>query len=262
MPSRQSLAQQQTELTTKISDRNQRLSQEKAKAKTEDSTENLMAQRDNIHHQLEQSQEVIIHLSTKLKSNQQAKEHAQEQQKAIAKQQMEYARWSKLNELIGASDGKKYRTFAQGLTFEQLIIYSNLQLQSMSDRYQLFHDPKQPLELYVIDAYQAGEIRSVKNLSGGESFLMSLALALGLSKMTSQHVRVDSLFLDEGFGTLDEETLHQALDTLSHIQQDGKLIGVISHMRTLKERINTQIAITPSSGGRSIITGPACRQIK
>ena len=120
----------------------------------------------------------------------------------------------------------------------------------------MVRDPDQPLELSVVDNYQAGEIRSTKNLSGGESFIVSLALALGLSRLASRNVRVDSLFLDEGFGTLDEETLETALDTLASLQQDGKLIGVISHVQALKERIRTQLSVQPVSGGRSRRAGP------
>jgi exonuclease SbcC len=163
-----------------------------------------------------------------------------------------------LHNLIGSADGKKYRTFAQGLTFELMVAHANRQLEKMTDRYLLTRDESQPLELNVVDNYQAGEVRSTKNLSGGESFIVSLTLALGLSQMASKKVRVDSLFLDEGFGSLDEETLETALEALSALQQDGKLIGIISHVSALKERINTQISITPLSGGRSTICGPGC----
>jgi len=117
---------------------------------------------------------------------------------------------------------------------------------------------REPLELNVVDSYQAGEICSTRNLSGGESFIVSLSLALGLSHMASKNVRVDSLFLDEGFGTLDEEALETALKTLAGLQQDGKLIGVISHVPALKERISTQIQVNPQTGGRSMISGPGC----
>ncbi|MCB1675841.1 MAG: hypothetical protein KDI01_06095, partial [Halioglobus sp.] len=102
---------------------------------------------------------------------------------------------------------------------------------------------------------------STKNLSGGESFIVSLSLALGLSHMASKNVRVDSLFLDEGFGTLDEEALDTALETLAGLQQDGKLIGVISHVPALKERISTQILVSPQTGGRSQISGPGCGKL-
>jgi exonuclease SbcC len=104
-------------------------------------------------------------------------------------------------------------------------------------------------------------VRSTKNLSGGESFIVSLSLALGLSQMASRNVRVNSLFLDEGFGTLDEDALEMALETLASLRQDGKLIGVISHVAALKERIDTQIQIIPEAGGRSVLSGPGCYRI-
>jgi exonuclease SbcC len=128
----------------------------------------------------------------------------------------------------------------------------------MTDRYLLTRDIHQPLELNVIDSYQAGEIRSTKNLSGGESFVVSLALALGLSQMAGRNVRVESLFLDEGFGTLDDETLDTALETLAGLRHDGTLIGVISHVAALQERIGTRIQVVPRTGGTSILRGPGC----
>ncbi len=198
-------------------------------------------------------------LQQQLRRNASLKQQFGEQQQAIEAQQRELSRWEQLHELIGSADGKKFRNFAQGLTFELMVGHANRQLQKMSDRYLLVRDADQPLELNVIDNYQAGEVRSTKNLSGGESFLISLALALGLSGMASRNVRVDSLFLDEGFGTLDEEALETALDTLSGLQQEGKLIGVISHVQALKDRISTRIEVQPVSGGRSRITGPGCQ---
>ncbi|MCY4427970.1 MAG: AAA family ATPase [Halieaceae bacterium] len=194
----------------------------------------------------------------KLETNAKLKQRQQVQLQAIEAQQDECSRWDLLHELIGSADGKKYRNFAQGLTFETVIGHANRQLQKMTDRYLLSRDSAQPLELNVMDNYQAGEVRSTKNLSGGESFIVSLSLALGLSRMASENVRVDSLFLDEGFGALDEEALDTALETLSSLQQDGKLIGVISHVPALKERIGVQIQVTPQTGGRSMIDGPGC----
>jgi exonuclease SbcC len=139
-----------------------------------------------------------------------------------------------------------------------LIGHSNRQLLKLTDRYLLRRDPSQALALKVIDNYQAGAERSTKNLSGGESFIVSLSLALGLSHMAGKNIRVDSLFLDEGFGALDEEALDTALEALSGLRQGGKLIGVISHVPALKERISTQIRVIPLPGGRSILTGPGC----
>jgi exonuclease SbcC len=198
--------------------------------------------------------------------DQQLRQHAEQQQRhrtrlqAIELHKRECERWERLHSLIGSGDGKKFRNFAQGLTFELMVAHANRQLQKMSDRYILVRDNSEPLELNVIDNYQAGEIRSTKNLSGGESFIASLALSLGLSSMASRNVRVDSLFLDEGFGTLDEDALETALETLSGLQQDGKLIGIISHVPALKERIGTQIQVEAGSTGRSGISGPGVKR--
>ena len=197
----------------------------------------------------------------RLKDNDEARQRQQSLSEQIDRHRDEVERWGRLHELIGSSNGKKFRNFAQGLTFELMVSHANQQLQKMTDRYLLVRDREQPLELNVIDNYQAGETRSTKNLSGGESFIVSLALALGLSGIASRNVRVDSLFLDEGFGTLDEEALDVALDTLSGLQQQGKLIGVISHVAALKERIGTQIIVAPVAGGRSRLSGPGCRSL-
>ncbi|MDL2274857.1 AAA family ATPase [Desulfosarcina sp. OttesenSCG-928-G10] len=196
-----------------------------------------------------------------LADNETVRKQRHDQMQALEDQKRECGRWDALHALIGSADGKKYRNFAQGLTFEIMVGHANHQLRNMTDRYLLVRDAVSPLELNVIDTWQAGEIRSTKNLSGGESFLVSLALALGLSRMASRKVRVDSLFLDEGFGALDEDTLETALDALSGLRQEGKHIGLISHIPALKDRIQTQIQVIPETGGRSRITGPGCRRV-
>lgn len=167
-------------------------------------------------------------------------------------------RWGRLHDLIGSADGKKLRVFAQGLTFEQVVAYANKELTKMSDRYIMVRDPEGPLNLLMVDDYQGGVLRATDNLSGGESFLVSLALALGLAKMASRNIGLNSLFLDEGFGTLDEESLDTALDTLGSLHQEGKLIGIISHVTALKERIPVQIEVIAGKNGRSRLEGPGC----
>ena len=179
-----------------------------------------------------------------------------EQERRIEAQKAETDRWNRLHTLIGSADGKKFRNYAQGLTFERMVAAANRQLMQMSRRYILTRSPDTPLELSVIDNDQGGRIRSTRNLSGGESFLVSLALALGLASMASGRVRVDSLFLDEGFGTLDEDALEMALATLTTLRDQGKLIGVISHVPALKERIGTAITVSRSGGGTSRLEGP------
>ena len=250
-----------TELKAKQKDRETRLATETAKKLTDKTLDELEPQFKEFEESLKELRDAVAGLKHKLSENAAAKERIKEKQTTIEAQKKECHRWEKLHGLIGSADGKKYRNFAQGLTFELMVSHANRQLEKMTDRYLLIRDEHQPLELNVVDNYQAGEIRSTKNLSGGESFIVSLTLALGLSKMASRKVRVDSLFLDEGFGTLDEDALETSLDTLSGLQQDGKLIGIISHVSALKERISTQINIIPVSGGRSSLSGPGCTKV-
>lgn len=166
----------------------------------------------------------------------------------IDRQQQVHDDWSYLNSLIGAADGAKFRRFAQGLTLDYLIHLANRQLIRLHGRYQLERRPGETLELQVIDTWQADSVRDTRTLSGGESFLVSLALALALSDLVSHKTRIDSLFLDEGFGTLDTETLETALDALDNLNASGKTIGVISHVEALKERISVQIQVRKMSG--------------
>ncbi len=250
-----------TDLNARQKDRETRLATEIAKGVTDKSLEVLEPRHRVIEENIKQLRDTIAASKQKILDNTAAKERIKEKQAAIIAQKEECHRWEKLHTLIGSADGKKYRNFAQGLTFELMVSHANRRLDKMTDRYLLIRDEKQPLELNVLDNYQAGEIRSTRNLSGGESFLVSLSLALGLSQMASRRVRVDSLFLDEGFGTLDEDALETALETLSNLHQDGKIIGVISHVPALKERIRTQIDIIPLSGGKSAITGPGVRRL-
>ncbi|WP_020560864.1 AAA family ATPase [Thiofilum flexile] len=246
------------ELKSKEQEKKLQLVSLEAKQLSHDSISDLQTQYDILQQRQSELLKTIGALQKQLDDHHTIKLEQAKQIESIERQQKEYNRWKTLSDLIGSSDGKKYRNFAQGLTFQIMIHHANHQLRKMSERYLLVHNSTQPLELNVLDTYQAGEIRSTRNLSGGESFLVSLALALGLSHMASQNVRIDSLFLDEGFGTLDQEALETALETLSNLQQEGKLIGIISHVQALQERISTQIRVSPQTGGRSKLIGVGC----
>ncbi len=156
--------------------------------------------------------------------------------------------WQHLNGLIGSADGAKYRKFAQGLTLDHLVHLANLRLQRLHGRYQLARRAGGELEMEVVDTWQADVARDTRTLSGGESFLVSLALALALSDLVSHKTRIDSLFLDEGFGTLDPDTLEIALDALDSLQSGGKAIGIISHVEAVKDRIPVQIRVRKGVG--------------
>jgi exonuclease SbcC len=207
---------------------------------------------------LEKIQKEISECEYILREEEEKKKKRAEAQGEIDRQEEVCAQWGALHSLIGSADGKKFRTFAQSLTFRTMAAHANRELKKMSDRYILTMGSGEALNLSVIDQYQGGEVRSTKNLSGGESFLVSLSLALGLSKMAGNSVRVDSLFLDEGFGTLDEDSLETAVNALSHLHEEGKIIGVISHVAALKDGIEPRIEIVPGVGGKSRISGPGC----
>ncbi|MBX2871170.1 MAG: AAA family ATPase [Saprospiraceae bacterium] len=171
--------------------------------------------------------------------------------KSIEGQEKELLRWAKLNDLIGQADGKKFRIFAQGLTLNKLVFLANQHLKQLNGRYLIQKSSDQDLELIIVDTFQADNTRSMNTLSGGESFLVSLALALALSDLAGKHAQIQSLFIDEGFGTLDENSLDLAITTLENLQANGKTIGVISHVQALKERISTQIKLVKKGSGFS-----------
>jgi exonuclease SbcC len=175
----------------------------------------------------------------------------------IERQQVAERRWGRLSELIGSQDGKKFRNYAQQFTLDVLLGYANRHLSELAKRYRLERIVNQggpSLGLMVRDQDMGGEVRGVNSLSGGESFLVSLALALGLASLSSNRVRVESLFIDEGFGSLDSETLRVAMDALDGLQSMGRKVGVISHVQEMTERIATRIIVQPSGGGSSTVT--------
>jgi exonuclease SbcC len=156
-----------------------------------------------------------------------------------------------LGDVIGSHDGKLFRSFAQSLTLDSLLAVANAHLEELAPRYQLERVPRHDLELQVIDRDLGAEVRSVQSLSGGESFLVSLALALGLSSMSAHDVRVRTLLIDEGFGTLDPATLDSALSVLDALQATGRQVGVISHVPALVERVGAHVRVVQRGGGRS-----------
>lgn len=168
--------------------------------------------------------------------------------------------WRQLNSLIGSSSGNKYREYVQSLVLVYLLNNANKELSKLSPRYLLTKGKE--LEIMVRDSDLGGMIRPVSNLSGGETFIVSLSLALGLSRMASRNIRIDSLFLDEGFGTLDDDSLEKALTALANLHQQGKLVGVISHVDQIKQRMMTQVKVERSNQpGVSVLNGSGVRRV-
>ncbi|BCA40960.1 exonuclease subunit SbcC [Kluyvera ascorbata] len=201
-----------------------------------------------ISRQLRENSERQGELRQQLKQDEENRQQQQALFLEIEKASAALEDWAHLNALIGSKEGDKFRKFAQGLTLDNLVWLANEQLSRLHGRYLLQRKVSDALELEVVDTWQADAVRDTRTLSGGESFLVSLSLALALSDLVSHKTRIDSLFLDEGFGTLDSETLDTALDALDTLNASGKIIGVISHVEAMKERIPVQIKVKKING--------------
>ncbi len=202
-------------------------------------------------------------LDQELKNNELNRDKIKENEALITNQQNKVNKWEILNTAIGSSDGKKFKEIAQGITLDYLIHNTNQKLIELFPRYELYRiqneDNATSLELGVIDKYSAAIKRPVSNLSGGESFIISFSLALGLSELLNQKVSIETLFLDEGFGTLDEETLTQALEAIDNLSKTGKVIGIISHVSLLHDRIRSQIQVQENGDSTSSLSGPGVK---
>ena len=190
----------------------------------------------------------------KFELDRQIKERNQVVALEISIQEKGLKKWTDLMSLLGGSK-HAFNTYVQRLTLHNLIQLANVHLFKLNKRYSLKLDSTyksgEELSFKLIDHYQTDEARYVDTSSGGEKFLISLALALGLSDLASNNVSIDSLFIDEGFGTLDSQTLETVISSLETLQAQGKMIGIISHVENLKERIPAQIKVLKKSNGVS-----------
>ena len=210
-----------------------------------DELEKKQIKRDNL---IKEIQDIL----GKIKLDDEHRLKKKNKEEEINKLRSKLEQWHLLNKLIGDANGNKFANFAQGLTLQNLLVFTNKRLKHLSDRYILDKPASDSGPLRVVDQYQGNIERGVNTLSGGETFLISLALALSLSDMASRNVSLDSLFIDEGFGTLDQETLEIALNTLEKLQSESqKTVGVISHVEALKERIHVQIVMEKNAQGYS-----------
>jgi len=216
----------------------------------EEIKDNLYESWNIISEQTENINKRLSEIEVSLLSHEKGKEQIKTFEKELNEKSELYENWSKLNDLLGSANGNKFKTIAQGYTLDVLLSYANKHLEDLTQRYSLEKIPD-ALALQVVDNDMLGEVRSVHSLSGGESFLISLALALGLSSLSSNKMKIESLFIDEGFGALDIDTLSIAMDALDNLQTQGRKIGVISHVEEMKERITTQIQVIKTANGRS-----------
>jgi exonuclease SbcC len=202
--------------------------------------------------QIEQAIKRLAEIEAAFINHSKGMERIRSYEKELAEKAVLSENWKKLNELFGSATGSKFKEIAQGYTLDVLLTYANKQLKELSKRYELQRIPN-TLALQVVDLDMLSDIRTVHSLSGGESFLISLSLALGLSALSSNRMKVESLFIDEGFGSLDIDTLRTAMDALERLQMHGRKIGVISHVEEMTERIAVRVCVTKTSNGKSSV---------
>ena len=246
------LAEEKTKATSVLLERTQIFEEHTSKRPSERPLTELKLLLEHAKNQNKQLTESKTNIGFKIKENEANKSKIGTLLEEISTQFKITDNWSKLNEIIGSADGKKFRQIAQEHTLEILLSYANIHLQVLTSRYKIERIPN-TLGLQVVDLDMGDEIRTVYSLSGGESFLVSLALALGLASLSSSKMKVESLFIDEGFGSLDPNTLNIAMDALERLHNQGRKVGVISHVQEMTERIPVQIKVSKKSSGRSMV---------
>ncbi|QOQ81763.1 MULTISPECIES: SbcC/MukB-like Walker B domain-containing protein [Comamonas] len=229
-------------------DASQRLTTLQTQALSDEAPETITEQITQLETERAQQAEQLGAHRARLKDDDDRRAGQQALLARIAEQEQDSDLWQHLDSLIGSARGDKFRKFAQGLTLDHLLHLANRHLERLHGRYLLRRKPTGELELDIVDGWQGDVARDTRTLSGGEAFLVSLALALALSDLVSSKTSIDSLFLDEGFGTLDGDTLEMALAALDTLNASGKMIGVISHVEALKERIPAQIRVEKAAG--------------
>lgn len=249
------LEEKYSQIQTLKTDTAKKLSEQKELNLTDKELQTLNDELKELQTSIDELQKSIGSLEKELEINASNMKKHEDKIKELQKKKEAFKVWIKLNEMIGSASGDKFAKFAQGITLDQLIYLANKHLQILSPRYELQRssDSSKLLEIEIIDGFQGDVVRPVSTLSGGESFIVSLSLALGLSALASQKISIDSLFLDEGFGTLDSDSLELALNALNQLQSSGKMVGVISHVEALKERIPLQIKVMPKGDGTSVL---------
>ena len=259
--SRQSelLKTQQTQAQTSLTNAQRSYSDYKATAQVARSRAELQAAQAACSRARDALQKQLIAVKTQLATNAQQQTRAEQVRKDYDALQQDYATWEQLKKWVGRDDGADLSVFVQSLAFNSLLTLTNKKLFGITARYKLAQKASGSLDFEIIDSYFA-EPRSIANLSGGEQFLVSLSLALGISEFASRNVRVDSLFLDEGFGTLSGELLTEAINALKNLQKDNKMLGIITHVQSVINEIDQRIAVKPVSGGHSVLIGAGITQ--
>ncbi len=235
-----------------LQERDQRLADHQAQHNGNLDAEQLASALAELQIQFNLSEQQCAELRAEQAEDQRRQNANQALAQQIADAYAEYQRWARLNALIGSATGDTFRKIAQAYNLDLLVHHANVQLRQLVKRYRLKRGGSM-LGLLVLDTEMGDELRSVHSLSGGETFLVSLALALGLASMASSSLKIESLFIDEGFGSLDPESLQLAMDALDGLQAQGRKVAVISHVQEMHERIPVQIQVQRQGNGLSTL---------
>ncbi len=235
-----------------LQEREQRLAEHQALHNGNLDAEQLDAGLAALNQQLAEGEKRCAELRARQSEDQRRQDANHSLAEQIAKAYEEWQRWARLNALIGSATGDTFRKIAQAYNLDLLVHHANVQLRQLVRRYRLKRGGSM-LGLLVLDTEMGDELRSVHSLSGGETFLVSLPLALGLASMASSTLKIESLFIDEGFGSLDPESLQLAMDALDGLQAQGRKVAVISHVQEMHERIPVQIQVKRQGNGLSTL---------
>ncbi|MBQ3824515.1 MAG: hypothetical protein II811_00095, partial [Spirochaetaceae bacterium] len=242
------------QLEQMLAEKQDELKAMQADTKRDKTKEEILSESNALSDEKQMKQNQLIAVRTMLERNNQNKADMEKILSEYTALQTDYALWEQMNKWAGQREGADLSVFVQSLAFSSLLRLTNKNLFGITNRYKVVQKSPASLDFEMQDIF-FDEPRSIANLSGGEKFLVSLSFALGISEFASRNVRVDSLFLDEGFGTLSGELLTEAINALKNLQKDGKMLGIITHVQDVINEIDQRIEVKPVSGGHSILIG-------
>ncbi|MCR4630148.1 MAG: AAA family ATPase [Treponema sp.] len=256
----ESLKTRKTQCQTSFENAKKSYEEYKSSSKITREKADVLAEQSTLNEEKDQLNKELIEIKSRLQTNAQNKKQAEKIQKEYEALQKDYETWEQMKKWVGKDDGSDLSVFVQSLAFNHLLEITNKTLFGITNRYKIVQKNRSGLDFEINDIYFP-ENRSIKTLSGGEQFLVSLSLALGISRFASRNVRVDSLFLDEGFGTLSGEVLEEVISALKKLQNENKMLGIITHVQEVINEIDQRIEVKPVSGGYSVISGSGIKQL-
>jgi len=256
----ESLKTRKTQCQTSFENAKKSYQEYKSSSKITREKADVLAEQSTLNEEKDQLNKELIEIKSRLQTNAQNKKQAEKIQKEYEALQKDYETWEQMKKWVGKDDGSDLSVFVQSLAFNHLLEITNKTLFGITNRYKIVQKNRSGLDFEINDIYFP-ENRSIKTLSGGEQFLVSLSLALGISRFASRNVRVDSLFLDEGFGTLSGEVLEEVISALKKLQNENKMLGIITHVQEVINEIDQRIEVKPVSGGYSVISGSGIKQL-